>query len=556
MLNYVFFFLEMIITHIIYSHYFMTFIFFFYVMISLRIWINALLLSLHKFSNPKSTVSITPDNPHHGILTKPTQLSQTIKISLNSLSYCSWKAEKEIKPLFESCKAKPIYSAIPSSLFPPQKMHHSCFHSPPSLPLNLPRLLCQVFDFVYGDRVELLPSAKQSAQNHNMIYIIKLISPLGYSSNHFYFIISKGFSYLGISSVYEQVQGKHLHASAMDTGLVKVLSLNLKTQRHKFDTVSLADLKKGLGEKEWLKEDIWLAFQALVCVFLSGCLRDPPTTDSPKPRFLFSFPTGMNCTFVLVEIQAAELNQVIKTYANFWLDTKFLLFRRVVLLMINGAHYQGFYPHSQCGHTIKKRRGFDKRPTHFMLHCWSRGVAEPIFGKPMGVWVKSLKCGFFFINLFGGQIETNLMIIGGIKYDKSTIRNQWIIQKLNSSLMIQKLNSSLMPVNYIMVDLQCIWIILKNKSHTFSSLKPNYLIYFKFNLIKSLWEKIKLTQSEKQNIQKARCTKKCRKINYYHQICCNLSPKEINEKKINNPHSRNLTCNPHSHTENYQNISP
>ncbi|KNZ51722.1 hypothetical protein VP01_3847g1 [Puccinia sorghi] len=36
-----------------------------------------------------------------------------------------------------------------------------------------------------------------SVQNHNMLHIIKLISPLGYSSKHCDFIIAKGFIYLG-----------------------------------------------------------------------------------------------------------------------------------------------------------------------------------------------------------------------------------------------------------------------------------------------------------------------------------------------------------------------
>ncbi|KNZ58403.1 hypothetical protein VP01_1936g1 [Puccinia sorghi] len=73
--------LEMIITHISYSHHFMTLIFFFYLMIALRIWIKSLLVSLYQFLNPKSIGSITPDNPNHGSLTKPTQLSQPIKTS-------------------------------------------------------------------------------------------------------------------------------------------------------------------------------------------------------------------------------------------------------------------------------------------------------------------------------------------------------------------------------------------------------------------------------------------------------------------------------------------
>ncbi|KNZ57987.1 hypothetical protein VP01_2020g3 [Puccinia sorghi] len=66
----------------------------------------------------------------------------------------------------------------------------------------------------------------------------------------------------------------------------------------------------------------------------------------------------MNCTARLVDINAGELNQLIKTYAKAWLATNFF-FGRVVLFMLNGvklmeAHYKGFYPHSQCYHNIKK----------------------------------------------------------------------------------------------------------------------------------------------------------------------------------------------------------
>ncbi|KNZ59366.1 hypothetical protein VP01_1748g4 [Puccinia sorghi] len=73
----------------------MTLTFFFYVMITLIMWIKSLLVRLHQFLKPsplyvcqqsftrhhsKSTGSINPDNPNHISLTKPTQLSQTIKI--------------------------------------------------------------------------------------------------------------------------------------------------------------------------------------------------------------------------------------------------------------------------------------------------------------------------------------------------------------------------------------------------------------------------------------------------------------------------------------------
>ncbi|KNZ61950.1 putative signal peptide protein [Puccinia sorghi] len=65
---------------------------------------------------------------------------------------------------------------------------------------------------------------------------------------------------------------------------------------------------------------------------VGGFLTDPPTTNSPNQRlyFLKKFHCSniMNCTIMLVEIQAAELNQVIKKYAKFGLATKSLSFGR------------------------------------------------------------------------------------------------------------------------------------------------------------------------------------------------------------------------------------
>ncbi|KNZ47001.1 hypothetical protein VP01_675g4 [Puccinia sorghi] len=135
-------------------------------------------------------------------------------------------------------KANQISSVSQFSLFPPWNMSHSCFHSPPSLSLNLGRIL-----------------SEQSGKKHNMLYIIKLISSLGYASKNCDCIIAKGFPYLyfllncrgyqmnlgpsspkirlnffptynqnttGISSVYDLVQRKHLHLSAMEKSLVNI----------------------------------------------------------------------------------------------------------------------------------------------------------------------------------------------------------------------------------------------------------------------------------------------------------------------------------------------
>ncbi|KNZ56998.1 hypothetical protein VP01_2267g2 [Puccinia sorghi] len=106
--------LEMIITHISYSHLYMTFIFFFYVIINCE------------NNNPQDTTasmgSISPDNPDHGSFTKPTQLSQPLKNSwlLNNLLV-------QFMILLHLEGQPNIASQF--SLFPPQKMSHSCFHS-------------------------------------------------------------------------------------------------------------------------------------------------------------------------------------------------------------------------------------------------------------------------------------------------------------------------------------------------------------------------------------------------------------------------------------------
>ncbi|KNZ54324.1 hypothetical protein VP01_2978g1 [Puccinia sorghi] len=178
------------ITHISYAHHFMTLIVLFYVMITMRIWIKALLVSLHHFFNPTSTHSITPDNPNHGSQTKPTLLSQTLKICSEAWISTNLMVQFMIL-LHRAWKANQISSASQSSLFPPRKMSHSCCYSALSLSSNLLRLLHTIWS------QDLQPSAQQSVQNNKMLYIIKLISPLGYSSKHYDCIVVRCFLYLG-----------------------------------------------------------------------------------------------------------------------------------------------------------------------------------------------------------------------------------------------------------------------------------------------------------------------------------------------------------------------
>ncbi|KNZ46267.1 hypothetical protein VP01_740g1 [Puccinia sorghi] len=154
-------------------------------------------------------------------------------------------------------KANQIFCPSHSSFFP------SLEDEPIPLPLSLNPVFksakatvssfCLCVFLNYREQTPLptagLPSSQWSVQNHNMLYIIQLNSPLGYSSKHCDCIIAKGFFYLGgglheiklscnqltkelyspqirlklcttynqhtagISSLYDQVQRKHFHES-------------------------------------------------------------------------------------------------------------------------------------------------------------------------------------------------------------------------------------------------------------------------------------------------------------------------------------------------------
>ncbi|KNZ51770.1 hypothetical protein VP01_3818g2 [Puccinia sorghi] len=164
--------LEMIMSHISYGHHFMTLIFFFYFMITLRIWIKALLVGPHQFLNrrplhcktyflnglqltcrksqeasvvtptilitvPKhlhmqtcgvwmaawmehvasSIGSITPENPNHKSLTKSTQISQPININSVSNNLMKEKRGGISQTHTRAWKANQISSASQFSLF-------------------------------------------------------------------------------------------------------------------------------------------------------------------------------------------------------------------------------------------------------------------------------------------------------------------------------------------------------------------------------------------------------------------------------------------------------
>ncbi|KNZ47759.1 hypothetical protein VP01_616g2 [Puccinia sorghi] len=160
--------LEMIITHISYGHYFMTLIFFCYVMIALIIHHSA------------STGSITPDNPNHRSLIKLLSAAWlSTNLTVQFMILLQWKSWKK-KPWFGAWKVSQISSESQFSLFPPWKMSHSKCSKATVLSFCL-------------YKADLQPSVKGSVQNYIMLYIIKLIFPLGYSSKHHDCIIAKDF---------------------------------------------------------------------------------------------------------------------------------------------------------------------------------------------------------------------------------------------------------------------------------------------------------------------------------------------------------------------------
>ncbi|KNZ57609.1 hypothetical protein VP01_2113g2 [Puccinia sorghi] len=186
------FWLEMIITHISYGHHFMTLISFFYVMIKFRIPLEMWKQSSTR-NHSASTGSITPDNPIP--LNYPDGTINDITALVMGGSLKHPPTNKHTK----AWKAKQI-----SSLFPLQEMSHSqsLYSNMPRLKPLFPQLAQKRKPIKFGcvefclciclnDRKEApLPAAgtktpaQQSVKNHNMLSIIKLISPLGHSSTH------------------------------------------------------------------------------------------------------------------------------------------------------------------------------------------------------------------------------------------------------------------------------------------------------------------------------------------------------------------------------------
>ncbi|KNZ59875.1 putative signal peptide protein [Puccinia sorghi] len=113
-----------------------------------------------------------------------------------------------------------------------------------------------------------------------------------------------------------------------------VSSLSFKQSQSKnLDTVALEDLKTGLGERgkreNWLAEDIWLAFKALVCFFV---------------RFI------SYSAFPLQQYHDCTVKKRFGWLTNFYWLGEFCGFCEASVIKV----FRCFYSYSQCNHNIKK----------------------------------------------------------------------------------------------------------------------------------------------------------------------------------------------------------
>ncbi|KNZ51466.1 putative signal peptide protein [Puccinia sorghi] len=164
-----------------------------------------------------------PNNPNHRSLTKPTQLSQRRKnyLGLGESVGGSLK-HPPTNTHTRDWKANQISSESQSSLFPPWKMHHFCCNSPPSLPSNLPRLMCQI----EGDRIRdasrmirISPVIKgRSNEKIGKERNKERRKTQEYKDN--FNKLQRISTELGTNSVYDQVKRKNINVSAIETSLV------------------------------------------------------------------------------------------------------------------------------------------------------------------------------------------------------------------------------------------------------------------------------------------------------------------------------------------------
>ncbi|KNZ53399.1 putative signal peptide protein [Puccinia sorghi] len=198
-------------------------------------------------------------------------------------------------------------------------------------------------------------------------------------------------------------------------------------------------------------------------------------------------------------------------------------------------------------------------PTPKFLLLW-------VICNPLNVAALVRVAEYFFINFFGGQIETNLMMIifrakNSMKYfnifDRNILiflRNQFVVCKWWSQVNFLK---SRIFFHYFFGGNECGLFFFPHSQHS----KTQWFNLFKVKFHKSPFfggviiffflncgKKIKMTRMHsfaiRKRIQKARCSTKNIILKYFFFVKMNLTKKK-------NVIFRNLTCNPHLCTENW-----
>ncbi|KNZ61951.1 hypothetical protein VP01_132g4 [Puccinia sorghi] len=212
--------------------------------------------------------------------------------------YCSGKAEKnkafdwliwlwvdlsnthpQTHTQTRAWKSKQISSESQASLSPPRKMSHSHCHSPPILSSNLPRLM----SIRFGDKADLQPSAQWSVHNHNILYIIKLISP-DYSSKNSKFQPSYKRVVVELNRISTELRTKFTtnqaklvhHLQTTHNNILKFRSDHTYVDEDFYKVETLFMLTQAMIQEEstgklcnafGLDYSLWL-------IYLQGCLRN------------------------------------------------------------------------------------------------------------------------------------------------------------------------------------------------------------------------------------------------------------------------------------------
>ncbi|KNZ50194.1 putative signal peptide protein [Puccinia sorghi] len=295
--------LEMIITHISYA-----------LLVILHQYFNPHPLELWKLSSIRhhsaSIGSITPDNPDHKSFTKPTQLSQPIKMcflcfnhliqlcslalkGLDALVWVSWWGILE-GPTNILCK--PLLS----------------FSSSEDEPLLLPLSPKPLFK---SSKATAL--TQRSVRKQNMLKIIKLISSLGYSSKHCLDMLSTQHQ-AKLKPIYKRfVVGLQRISTELRTKLTKnqaQLVHKLQPTHNKYQLKYLFSLVTSKLKPLVLHlhfpdhpVPVWLLFKCLALLLI--CLIHKPEFNNPKiqQNQLITFIYKFMWTFYIVSLSTVTV---------------------------------------------------------------------------------------------------------------------------------------------------------------------------------------------------------------------------------------------------------